>query len=94
MVSSFDDKKASALCTFAYMDGTMSEPVLFQGKCRGEIVEPRGEHVFGWDQIFQPAQHCLTFAEMPKSEKNSMSHRYKALQLLSQYFSSGESSQS
>lgn len=52
MLSSFEDKSAYAQCIYAYCENKDSEPVLFVGKCDGDIVEPRGENMFGWDPIF------------------------------------------
>ena len=44
-----------------------------------EIVQPRGPLDFGWDPIFQPNEgNGLTYAEMPKEEKNQISHRGKS----------------
>ena len=44
---------ATALCTFAYCPGPGKEVVLFEGKTRGRIVEPRGPRDFGWDCAFE-----------------------------------------
>lgn len=48
------DKRAWALCTFAYSAGPGSEPILFEGRTDGVIVPARGEKKFGWDPAFQP----------------------------------------
>jgi len=34
------------------MDESITEPLLFVGKCDGTIVAPRGDKNFGWDPIF------------------------------------------
>ncbi|XP_017473688.1 PREDICTED: inosine triphosphate pyrophosphatase isoform X2 [Rhagoletis zephyria] len=57
-----------------------------KGITEGSIVEPRGCRDFGWDPIFQPKGYQLTYAEMPKEEKNKISHRYRALAALQEYF--------
>ncbi|KAJ8957845.1 hypothetical protein NQ318_001841 [Aromia moschata] len=62
------------------------KPVLFQGRTEGEIVSPRGPRDFGWDPCFRPAGYEQTYAEMPKSEKNKISHRYKAVDLFRKHF--------
>ncbi|CAJ0766463.1 13957_t:CDS:2, partial [Entrophospora sp. SA101] len=54
MLSGFEDKSAYALCTFAYSSGQNDEPILFEGRTNGKIVEARGPNNFGWDPIFQP----------------------------------------
>lgn len=60
---------------------------LFEGVVEGNIVfPPRGQNRFGYDPIFQPLEYKQTFGEMPKAQKNTMSHRYKALQLFLQYW--------
>ncbi|KAK9739214.1 Ham1 family [Popillia japonica] len=55
------------------------------GRTEGEIVSPRGPMDFGWDPCFQPKGYDKTYAELPKSEKNQISHRYKALKQLQDY---------
>lgn len=55
----------------------------FEGRAEGRIIEsPRGTQGFGYDPIFLPKGYNTTFAEMNMSEKGSISHRAKALQLL------------
>ncbi|PWW73937.1 inosine triphosphate pyrophosphatase [Tuber magnatum] len=56
------------------------EPVLFQGRTDGKIVPARGLARFGWDPIFE--YKGQTYAEMDKAVKNSISHRFKALEML------------
>jgi inosine triphosphate pyrophosphatase len=54
----------------------------------GKIVEPRGSRDFGWDPVFQPEGHELTYAELDKSVKNEISHRSKAIEKLKEYLCS------
>jgi XTP/dITP diphosphohydrolase len=49
------------------------------------IEEKRGTNGFGYDPIFVPVDHELTFAEMSAEEKNSMSHRAIALKAFSDF---------
>ncbi|HNI44732.1 MAG: RdgB/HAM1 family non-canonical purine NTP pyrophosphatase [Chitinophagales bacterium] len=52
----------------------------FEGTVEGTIRhEASGEGGFGYDPIFQPNGYTITFSEMPKSEKNRISHRAKAV---------------
>jgi len=52
----------------------------FEGKVKGEILEfPAGNDGFGYDTVFRPEGQTLTFAEMSAGQKNSMSHRRRAL---------------
>ncbi|XP_070581934.1 inosine triphosphate pyrophosphatase-like [Ptychodera flava] len=88
LLTGWEDKSAYALCTFAYSSGKPGDPVqLFRGKTTGKIVEPRGPPDFGWDPCFQPDGFDQTYAEMAKEQKNAISHRGKALQVLAEYFS-------
>ena len=52
----------------------------FEGAVGGVIVNgERGEGGFGYDALFVPEGHCKTFAQLPCSAKNSLSHRARAL---------------
>ncbi|XP_013181363.1 PREDICTED: inosine triphosphate pyrophosphatase [Papilio xuthus] len=86
LLTGWEDKSAEAVCTFAYCPSGDKDVILFQGKTAGTIVSPRGTRDFGWDCVFQPDGYNLTYAEMPKHEKNKISHRYKALDKLRTYF--------
>lgn len=46
MLAAFPNKKAQAICTLSYCDGTNDEIHVFQGVVEGEIVEPRGNRLF------------------------------------------------
>ena len=58
----------------------------FEGSVDGEItLERSGEHGFGYDPIFRPEGREETFAQLTEQEKNSMSHRGRAVQKLVRY---------
>ncbi len=58
----------------------------FEGEVKGEIItEAHGVGGFGYDPIFLPDGYNKTFAELPLSEKNKISHRGKALDKLSNF---------
>ena len=50
----------------------------------------RGPNKFGWDPIFQPDGFSDTYAEMSETTKNSISHRFKALDLLKKFLISSD----
>jgi XTP/dITP diphosphohydrolase len=55
----------------------------FEGSINGKIIySKKGKNGFGYDPIFQPDGHKLTFAEMGMDEKNKISHRAKAIEQL------------
>ena len=57
-----------------------NETYYFEGICIGTITtEKRGSGGFGYDPIFIPDGHTETFAQLPLSVKNSISHRGKAV---------------
>ncbi|MCX7793998.1 MAG: XTP/dITP diphosphatase [Thermodesulfovibrionales bacterium] len=61
----------------------------FTGRVDGIITEePRGTGGFGYDPVFQPSGLNRTFAELSAEEKDSMSHRSRALKLLKEYLKS------
>ena len=65
----------------AYKDS--NQELLFEGIVEGSIsLEPKGISGFGYDPIFTPNNHQLTFAEMPIDIKNSISHRANAIKKL------------
>jgi XTP/dITP diphosphohydrolase len=51
-----------------------------EGICEGNITfAPRGTGGFGYDPLFVPDGHDQTFAELPDTIKNQISHRARAL---------------
>jgi XTP/dITP diphosphohydrolase len=65
---------------------------LFEGIVDGEILtERRGSGGFGYDPVFRATGSERTFAEIPLQEKNSISHRARAMrQLITFLKDSGE----
>ena len=62
------------------------EEKLFNGIVKGTITEEkRGNSGFGYDPIFVPEGFSESFAQMSGDMKNSISHRYRATEQLSNY---------
>lgn len=73
-----DDHSAWFTCALAvaWPDGPA---VVVQGEVHGSLVFPgRGDRGFGYDPIFAPKGHDLTFGEMEPEAKDAMSHRARA----------------
>lgn len=86
MLAGYEDKSAYAQCTFALSAGPGCEVRVFDGRTEGKIVPARGPTDFGWDPVFEPEEGGgRTYAEMPKDEKNAISHRGRALEKLRQW---------
>lgn len=66
-------------CHLALVQSSGDE-LVFQGECRGAIIQDlRGEGGFGYDPVFVPDGYSLSFAELSREEKASLSHRGKAM---------------
>lgn len=72
----FEDKSAYAQCIFAYTPAPDVEPITFIGQTAGRIVPARGPTDFGWDPVFEPEGFNQTYAELDKTIKNTISHRW------------------
>ncbi len=76
------DVGAHFICglALAWPDGHVE---YFEGRVDGELTwPPRGEKGFGYDPIFIPEGHDITFGEMEPDAKHAMSHRADAFRQL------------
>ncbi len=76
------DRTAKFVCVLAlvFPDG---RKITVKGECNGSITfAERGFDGFGYDPVFYYPPLCKTFAEMSEGEKNSVSHRKNAVDLL------------
>jgi len=77
-----DKRTAKFVCAIAVVrpDGTS---FTVRGECSGVLHEkPMGEGGFGYDPIFYVPEFGMTTAQMTKEQKNSISHRGKALRAM------------
>jgi XTP/dITP diphosphohydrolase len=80
-----EKRGAGFVCVLAlhYPDGRYET---FEGQWRGLIHDaPLGTEGFGYDPVFYLPEYGMTVAQLPLDEKNSMSHRARALDMLKQY---------
>ena len=72
------DRRAAFVCALAVARPDGAEAV-FEGTVSGHLTwPPRGDRGFGYDPIFVPDGHALTFGEMAPEAKHAMSHRAAA----------------
>lgn len=63
--------------------------LLFEGVVEGVIArEKSGTQGFGYDPVFIPEGNSKTFAELGEDIKNTISHRARAVQKLTEYLAS------
>ena len=73
------DRSARFVCSIAIARPNGTIAATAAGECRGEIAEEaRGSNGFGYDPVFVPEGHWLTFGEMSDEEKSVLSHRARA----------------
>jgi len=76
-----EERTAQFVCAMALCLPN-GENSIVRGECPGLITyEPRGEGGFGYDPYFEYATG-QTFSEMSEEEKNQVSHRARAMQLM------------
>lgn len=62
------------------------EEHIFTGEVAGKIAsEPSGTAGFGYDPVFIPDETGISFAEMTAEDKNSISHRGRAMRKLAEF---------
>ena len=84
------DRSAAFVCAMALIAPDGAEHVV-EGRCEGRILTaPRGRGGFGYDPLFVPEDGERTFAELSAAEKNSISHRARALAKARAVIAAGE----
>jgi XTP/dITP diphosphohydrolase len=81
-----ENRTACFVCCIVLYSPLLRKHVTFRGECKGKIgYELSGMNGFGYDPLFIVPQFNRTFAELEAFEKNSISHRGKALKLFKDY---------
>lgn len=81
-VNALEDRSARFICALALSIPDQKTKTV-EGTCEGYIAkEPQGENGFGYDPIFIVKDRDETMANLPKEEKNRISHRADALKKL------------
>lgn len=70
-------------CVIALVRTPGGIPEVYEGQCAGRILEePAGSNGFGYDPLFLSADLGKSFGEATPEEKDSVSHRARALKAL------------
>jgi len=81
-----DERRGAAFvsaCALVYPAGDACKETVVRGRWPGTIVrEPRGAGGFGYDPVFLPQGWWRTAAELSAEQKDSVSHRGRALSAL------------
>ena len=85
-IKQVDDPERTArfICLMVYVRHAEDPtPIICEGVWEGRLIhEPLGDNGFGYDPIFFVPEKNRTSAQLSADEKNSMSHRGKALKCL------------
>ncbi len=77
-----EDRTAAFVCVLA-IAVPRGPALIYEGTCEGLIAEtPKGDQGFGYDPLFYYPPFQKTFAQLTRKEKNSISHRGKAIEEL------------
>ena len=82
-----EDRSAQFVCAVACVfPENVKHAHIFRGTVEGKIIdEYRGEGGFGYDPLFYYEPFGKTLAEMSADEKNSISHRGKAIEHFAEF---------
>ena len=79
-----EDRSAQFVSSVAYCAKT-GDNFVVRGEAHGYILqEKRGNNGFGYDPVFECAIHHRSYAELSSDEKNSISHRRRAIEKLAE----------
>ena len=82
-----EEKRTARFCCVIAAALPDGKTVVAQGECEGRIgFEKKGDGDFGYDPLFYYPPFDKTFAEMTANEKNSVSHRGRAVKAFCEKF--------
>ena len=73
------DRRARYVAALALARPGSSDPVIAMGSCNGVLVDPCGTGGFGYDPAFLSDELGRTFGEVSAAEKDTVSHRARAV---------------
>ena len=77
------DRSCKFVCTLALVNPTGTVVADACGECQGLLLDaPVGDNGFGYDPLFYSLDLKKSLAQADMSEKNAISHRARALQIL------------
>lgn len=77
-----ENRKAQVVTTITYIDIKNNKQIVCRGEIQGYIAtQKRGDNGFGFDEIFE-LENGKTLAQLSQEEKNEISSRKKALEML------------
>ena len=78
------ERSARFICSMVFASPN-GESFTVNGICEGHITSDcRGKGGFGYDPVFYCTKLCKTFGEASQEEKNNVSHRYHACEMLTE----------
>jgi XTP/dITP diphosphohydrolase len=87
------DRTARFVCVLA-LARPGHKTITVKGTCEGSIAfNPKGNNGFGYDPVFYPKGMNQTFAELTSDQKNAISHRRKAINLLLEWMKENQFSE-
>ncbi len=75
-----EERRGARFVSSVALCGPGGQCVVREGYCSGVVAwAPRGSGGFGYDPLFYVPAEGMTYAELPDSRKNEISHRARAL---------------
>ena len=83
------NRRAKFVCAMTLVDKDGNVIRQEVGECHGVIAQNQaGDNGFGYDPIFIPDGYSITIAQMSEEEKNTISHRSRALRKMIKFINS------